>query len=122
VEKRKEERYEVTQLYRDYVTFKIREDSGRYVTAELCDFSRKGIKMKTPYRIEVDSRVECVVSAPKSLTKEISILMKVKHSMKEGTGGNYVTGAEIIGTGDDLWFDLFLRVPDFIKARIGEIF
>jgi hypothetical protein len=36
--------------------------------------------------------------------------------------GNYLIGVEIIETGDKVWFDLFSKVHDFIKGRIGEIF
>jgi len=35
--------------------------------------------------------------------------------------GDYQIGAEIIETGDKIGFEVFLKVHDFIKERIGDI-
>jgi len=35
--------------------------------------------------------------------------------------GDYLIGAEIIETGDKIGFEVFLKVYDFIKERIGDI-
>ena len=36
--------------------------------------------------------------------------------------GNYLIGVEIIETSDKVWFDLFSKIHNFIKGRMGEIF
>lgn len=70
----------------------------------------------------IDSTIECFISAPKSLTKEVSFTGKIKYCIQDESGGDHLIGAEVIETGDKLWFDLFSKVHDFIKERIGEIF
>ena len=121
-ERRREERVAVPELYRKYVTFKIREGSDEFVPVELQDFSLEGIRIKAPYGYSIDSTIECLIAAPKSLTKEIPLTARVKYCTKDEPVGHYLIGAEILQTGDPIWLDLFLKVHDFIKERIGSIF
>ena len=121
-ERRKEERYVVPELYRKYILFKVKEVSGDAIDAELFNFSPRGISIKSRCRFTVDSPIECLISAPKSLTKEIPFTGKIKYCIEDLPGGDYLIGAEIIRTSDKVWFDLFLNVHDFIKRKIGDIF
>ena len=121
-ERRKETRYGVPEIYREYVTFKIRKESGEFVPAELLDFSPYGIKIKNPFLLSVDSAIECLIAIPKSLTKEVLFSGKIKYCIQDQPGGDYLIGAEIIQTNDTLWLNLFSKVHDFIKERIGDIF
>jgi hypothetical protein len=121
-ERRKEERYVVPEIYRQYILFKVKKVSGDAVDAELFNFSPRGISIKSRCRFTVDSPIECLISAPKSLTKEIPFTGKIKYCIEDEPGGDYLIGAEIIRTSDKVWFDLFLKVHDFIKERIGDIF
>jgi hypothetical protein len=63
-----------------------------------------------------------LISAPKSLTKEIPFTGEIKYCIEDEPGGDYPIGAEIIRTSDKVWFELFLNVYDFIKRRVGDIF
>lgn len=121
-ERRKEERYVVPEIYRKYVLFKVTAVSGDAVDAELFNFSSRGISIKSRCRVTVDSPIECLISVPKSLTKEIPFTGKIKYCIEDEPGGDYLIGAEIIRTSDKVWFDLVLKVHDFIKGRIGDIF
>ena len=121
-ERRKEERYVVPEIYRKYILFKLTTVSGDAVDAELFNFSSKGISIKSRCRFTVDSPIECLISVPKSLTKEIPFTGKIKYCIEDEPGGDYLIGAEIIRTSDQVWFDLVLKVHDFIKGRIGDIF
>ena len=122
IERRKGTRYVVPEIYQKYVTFKIRKESGEFVPAELLEFSLYGIKMKTPFPLAVYSVIECLISIPKSLTKEILFSAKIKHCMQDEPDGDYITGAEILQMSDKTWLNVFLKVHDFIKQRIGEIY
>jgi hypothetical protein len=121
-ERRKEERYVVPELYRKYVLFKVKRVSGDAVDVELFNFSSRGISIKSRYRFAIGSPIECSISAPKSLTREIPFTGKIKYCIEDEPGGDYLIGAEIIGTSDKIWFDLFLKVHDVIKRKIGDIF
>jgi hypothetical protein len=47
---------------------------------------------------------------------------EIKYCIQEEPMGDYLIGAEIIETGDKIGFEVFLKVHDFIKERIGDIF
>jgi len=122
MERRKGERYVVPEIYRKYITFKVRKASGEFVPMELLDFGPKGIQMKSSYGISVDSAIECLISAPKSITKEIPFIGKIKYCIQDESEGDYLMGAEIIETSDRSGFEIFSEVHNFIKERMGEIF
>lgn len=121
-ERRNEERHAVPEIYRKYVTFKARADSGEFVPMKLLDFSHHGIRMKSSHGLSVDSRIECMIAAPKSFSKEILFVGKVKYCIQDRSAGGFVIGAEVVETNDQIGFKLFSKVHDFIKERIGEIF
>ena len=112
----------VPEIYRKYILFKLTTVSGDAVDAELFNFSSRGISIKSRCRFTVDSPIECLISVPKSLTKEIPFTGKIKYCIEDEPGGDYLIGAEIIRMSDKVWFDLVLKVHDFIKGRIGDIF
>jgi hypothetical protein len=122
MERRKVERYVVPEIYRKYITFKIREVSGDFVDAELFNFNPNGIRIKSRYELPFDSTIECLISVPKSLTAEIPFTGKIKYCIQEEPMGDYIIGVEIIEPGDKVAFELFLKIQDFIKETIGNIF
>ncbi len=122
MERRREERQVVPEIYQKYITFKVRKGSSEFVPMELLDFSPKGIRIRSPYRLSVDSAIECLISAPKSITKEIPFIGKIRYCIQEELEGDYLIGAEIIETSDRLGFEIFSEVHDFIKERMGEMF
>jgi hypothetical protein len=121
-ERREEKRHVVPELYRKYITLKVREDTGEYMPVKLLDFSPRGIRMKSPYEIPVDSAIECLISAPKSITKEVPFIGEIKYCILDEFDGDYLIGAEIIETSDRLGFEIFSEVHDFIKERMGVMF
>jgi hypothetical protein len=121
-ERRKGERLVVPDLYRKYITFKVRGVSGDFVDAELFNFSSQGIRIRSRYELPFNSTIECLVSAPKSLTKEIPFKGKIKYCIQEEPMGNYLIGAEIIEPSDKIAFELFLKVHGFTKDRMGDTF
>jgi hypothetical protein len=121
-ERRKEERYVVPEIYRKYVLLKVRAASGEFVPMDLLDFSPKGIRIKSSYGLSIDSAIECLISAPKSITKEIPFVGKIKYCIQDEIEGDYVMGAEIIETSDRPGFEIFSEVHNFIKERMGDIF
>ena len=120
-EKRKGERLVLPDLYREYITFKFREVSGDFVDAELFNFSPHGIRIRSRYELPFNSTIECLVSMPKSLTKEIPFKGKIKYCIQEEPMGNYLIGAEIIEPRDKVALELFSKIHDFMKERIDGI-
>ena len=121
-ERREEKRHIVPEIYRKYIALKVREASGEFVPMELLDFSPRGIRMKSLSGLPVDSAIECLISAPKSITKEIPFIGEIKYCIQDEFDEDYLIGAEITETTDRLGFEIFSEVHDFIKERMGEIF
>lgn len=121
MERRKGKRQEVPELYREYIALKIRKDSNEWVPIELLDFSQQGIRILSPFALSIHSTMECLVSAPQSLSKEVTFIAKIIYCIDD-VEGDYLVGAEIMQSEDELWLDLFSKVHDFIKERIGKIY
>ncbi|OGP75978.1 MAG: hypothetical protein A2V86_01180 [Deltaproteobacteria bacterium RBG_16_49_23] len=122
MERRKGERYVVPEIYRKYITFKVKQGASDYADGALFDFSPNGIGIVSRYELPEESEIECLISVPKSLTQEIPFTAKIKYCIQDNPGEDYLIGAEIIQTRDKVWFALFSKVHDFIKERIGEIY
>jgi hypothetical protein len=121
MEKRKGERLVVPDLCRKYITFKVRGVSGDFVDAELFNLSPQGIRIRSRYELPFDSTIECLVSVPKSFTREIPFKGRIKYCIQEEPMGNYLIGAEIIETADKTAFELFSKIDGFMKGRIDNI-
>lgn len=122
MERRRETRQEVPELYREYVALKIRKDSSEWVPIELLDFSQQGIRIMSPFSLPLHSILECLVSVPQSLSKEVHFVAKIIYCIQDDPEEDYLVGAEIMQSEDGLWFDLFSKVHDFIKERVGKIY
>ena len=118
-ERRKEKRHNIPEIYRKYVTLRIRKDPVEFFFVDLLDFSSDGIKIRHPSQLSVDSPVECIISIPKSLSKEISFMARIKYCIQEEGDDSYLVGAEIIESGKNLWLEIFSKTHDFIKERMG---
>ncbi len=121
-ERREEKRHVVPEIYRKYIILKVRGTSGEFGPVKLLDFSPRGIRMKSSDEIPVDSVIECLISAPKSITKEIPFIGVVRYCVQDESEEDYLMGAEIIETSDRLGFEVFSEIHDFIKERMGVIF
>ncbi|HUL23337.1 MAG TPA: hypothetical protein VLZ10_17920 [Thermodesulfobacteriota bacterium] len=121
MERRKGERFVFPDSYRKYITFKVRGVSGSFVDAELFNFSPQGIRIRSRYELPFNSTIECLVSAPESLIKEIPFKGRIKYCIQEEPMGNYVIGAEIIGSGDRTAFEIFSKIHGFVKGIIDNI-
>lgn len=100
LERRKGERYALPEIYSEYITLKVRKASGDFEDAELFNFSPGGVRLKSRQELLVHSTIECLISAPKSLSKEIPFTGKIKYCTLEESGKGYLIGAEIIDTSD----------------------
>ncbi len=121
MERRKGERHVLPEMYRKYITFKIKEVSGDFVDAELFNFSPKGIRIRSRYELPLNSIIECLISVPKSFAKEIPFRGKIKYCIQEEPMGNYLIGAEIIESGDKTALEIFSKIHGFVKGKIDDI-
>jgi len=117
-EKRREARYTVPEIYKEHITLKIKKESGEFVAGELLNISLSGIKIKDPFALAVGSIIECSISIPEFITKEIPFNARVAYCIEDKVDGKYLIGGEITQTSEQLWVDIFFRVHDFIGASL----
>lgn len=118
-DRRKEERFDVPDVFREYIELRVAAGEGP-VKASLLDLSGHGMKLSLPAPLKVGSAYECALSAPLSLTREVSVTIRVRYV--ENRGGQYTAGAEIEKVHSELWFNVFKKILQFIAERKGEVF
>ena len=119
VDSKREERYTFPAVYRQYIELRIKKN-GTFIRADLDNFSRGGILFESPVPFDTGSFAECVISASRSLSKEIVFGIRVKHCRRRGT--TFLVGAAVETVADAVWFNIFLEVHDFIIARQGSVY
>lgn len=117
-EKRREKRYEVPDSCQQYI--KLRVKSGNeFVPAILGNFSRKGILFECPVSFSRGERTECIMSITLLLSREISFGIEVSYCYADH--GSHIMGASIDTISDEIWFNVFVDVHDFIVLRRGSV-
>ena len=114
---RREERYSVPDAYKQYIKLEIRH-SNKYIPAILGNFSRSGILFECPVSFERGDHTECILEISLLLFREISFGIEVKYCYSDH--GSYIMGASIDTISDEVWFDVFVEVHDFIVLRKGS--
>jgi hypothetical protein len=117
VEKRREERFPVPEVYKRYITLEVKH-GDRFVPAVLANFSRKGILFECPVPFEKGRRTECVIKISLVLSREISFGINIMYCYSNN--GSHIMGASIDSISDLTWFDVFVEVHDFIILRQGS--
>jgi len=118
IERRREARHPVAEIYEERLTLKIRRNSGEFTSARLVDVSLRGIRIKYNHRLAIGSVVECSISIPVYLTKEVLFGVKVIYCIENRTDKSYLIGGEITQTDEQLWVSVFLRVRDFVDQSL----
>ncbi len=116
-EKRRDKRYIVPDDCRQYITLRVKS-GNEFVPAVLGNFSRNGILFESPVSFSQGEHAECAISVSLLLSREISFGIEVKYCYADH--GSHITGASINAIADEIWFDVFVDVHDFIAERQGS--
>ncbi len=117
-QRRREKRYDVPDACQKYI--KLRVKSGNeFVPAIVGNFSRNGILFECPVSFSQGAHTECIISISLLLSREISFGIEVRYCYEDH--GSYIMGASIDTISDEIWFDVFAEVHDFIVLRKGSI-
>jgi len=114
-ERRKEQRYPVPAIYQKYITI---EAYGNDIC--LIDFSRSGLGFVSLKELKVGTCIDCVLSAPRSLSQKVRLTVEVRFCKE--ISDEYVIGSLIKKVEDELWFDLFQEVHDYILKHGDEFY
>lgn len=117
LEKRREERYETPAGSRQYIKLLIKND-GAFVPATLANFSRNGILFESPVSFNKGQLTTCILSVSLLLAREVAFDVEVKYCYADN--GSHITGASIDSISDEVWFDVFVEMYDFIVLRQGS--
>jgi hypothetical protein len=116
-QKRREKRYDVPDAYQKYIKLQVKS-GNEYVPAILGNFSRNGILFECPVSFGQGEHTECIISISLLLARDISFGIEVRYCYADR--GSYIMGASIDTISDEIWFDIFAEVHDFIVLRKGS--
>jgi hypothetical protein len=116
--KRREERYNVPDACQQYIKLQIKS-GNEIVPATLGNFSRNGILFECPVPFSKGTHAECVISISLLLSREISFGLEVRYCYADKD--SYIMGASVDTISDEIWFDVFVEVYDFIVLRQGSV-
>ncbi len=117
IERRKEVRKTIPEMYQTRMKLKIRTDSGPFAPAKLLNVSLRGIKMSCPFGLALGSVIECSISMPQSF-EEILVYAIIRYCFEDELGGAFGIGAEIVQTSERLWVRAFFKIHDFIDENL----
>jgi len=120
-ERRKEERYPLPVLGREYLALSIKSDSEfEMLPVRIMGFSLHGLSFETIKPLERGMYLTCRLSAPKSLSRAVDFKFEVMHSEEKNAG--FLIGGTVSEVSSELWFRVLKKVYDFIEERKGEVF
>jgi hypothetical protein len=119
MERRKEPRYPIPEMYQKDIKLNIKKGPGETVPAKVLDVSLSGIKIGgDQVELRVGSIIDCLISIPKFLTEEALFSAKVRYCAEDKGQKYYFIGAETVQVSQESWVRIFFRVHDFISQEI----
>jgi hypothetical protein len=118
-DRRQDKRYEVPAVYQRYIQLRVKV-GNEFVPTSLSNFSRHGILFECAMPLDVDAKAECVISASRLLSRDISFEIAVRYCKK--TEQTFHIGATIETITDATWFNVFVEIHDFIIKRQDSVY
>ena len=116
-EHRKEQRHEIPDPCRKYLTFTVTHGQER-VAAVIGNFSRNGVLFECARRFTAGDRAECSLRVNMANPREITFGIEVRYCYENKS--TFITGASIHAISKDNWFDAFEKLFDMIVTRQGK--
>lgn len=118
IDNRKEQRHEIPDPCRKYITFTVKQEQEQ-VTAVIGNFSRNGILFECSRQFTAGDRTECCLRLNTSTLREIKFEIEVRYCYENKN--TFITGAIIRAISHDKWFDAFEKLFDVIVTRQGTM-
>jgi phosphoglycolate phosphatase len=119
LERRREKRYSIPDIYSKYIEMKV-TIAENLIPVRLLDFSEHGFRIESPVPFDEGTLRDCIVSAPRSLNKEVALTARIRHCSE--AGDVFFAGASIEAVESELWFRVFRNTLRFITERAGEVY
>jgi hypothetical protein len=111
--KRSETRYPLPEVYQQYISTHIKV-SDSYLPVLLLNFSQSGLQFKSPVEVSNNAVVECILTTSHAIRKKVHFKAVCKYCTSL-INGEFVVGAKILEVSDNLIFNFFLDVYEFIN-------
>ncbi|MDA8169924.1 MAG: HAD-IA family hydrolase [Nitrospiraceae bacterium] len=119
LERRKSPRYQATAEFQEYFSLRVRI-GGEYIPAVFVDLSLGGMRFECPIPFNNGERIDCIISAPRSLNKEVVLKLEAAHCHPLDPG--FMVAGRILEIDDETWFRVLRKVYDFIEKRRGDLY
>ena len=118
IERRKEPRYPIPEIYQKDITLKINQGLGKVVPAKVLNVSLSGIKIVDQIELTVGSVIDCSIHIPNFFKEEALFSAQVRYCTENKDLKYYFIGAETSKGGGESWVKIFFRIHDFISREI----
>ena len=118
IERRKEPRYPIPEIYQKDITLKINQGLGKVVPAKVLNVSLSGIKIGDQIELTVGSVIDCSIYIPNFFKEEALFSAQVRYCVEDKDLKYYFIGAETSKGGEASWVKIFFRIHDFISQEI----
>ena len=116
IEKRKEPRYPIAEMYHKFIKLKIKKGTDESILTKVLNVSLSGLKIGgDQLKLKVGSVIDCSIFIPKVLPGEAHFSAKVQYCMEDKRNKYYFIGAEAVPSSQESWVKIFFRVYDFIS-------
>ena len=122
LEKRKETRYPLPEIYQEYIQM-FAYLKEMIFPVILLNFSRSGVQFRSPQCIEENKSIECVLETAHVVKRKVYFMVRAKYVVKQN--GDYIVGGLAEEVSDSTAFDFFNNVYEFIMeiestAKLGS--
>lgn len=114
-ENRKDTRYPLPEIYRKYLAMKI-NIAGSFEEVIIKNISRQGVQFSSPGQLDINSVIDCVLYSTLIIERKVCFRVKIKYCARKD--GELITGAKIEEMPDNIDFDFFNNVFEFIKESL----
>ena len=118
IERRKEPRYPIPEIYQKDISQKINQGSDQFVPAKVLNISLSGIKIGDQIELTVGSVIDCSIHIPNFFKEEALFSAQVRYCTENKDLKYYFIGAETSKGGEASWVKIFFRIHDFISQEI----
>ena len=119
IEKRKEPRYPIAEMYHKFIKLKIKKGPDESILAKVLNVSLSGLKIGgDQLKLKVGSVIDCSIFIPKVLPGEAHFSAKVQYCMEDKGHKYYFIGAETVQSSLESWVKIFFRVHDLISQYV----
>jgi hypothetical protein len=104
-------RYQLPKIYEEYISMKVNLPD-RNIPVRIIDFCQRGVRFQSPEPLKTGAAVDCTLTTTHNINKKVHFRIRIKYCCANGNG--YLIGAHTDEVDDNLEFNFFNNIYDFI--------